>query len=906
MRFPSLLRLTAGASQQAGAMTFAHDIYTTQQIANAAERFVDALGDLFPGESFNELFHGGTLRRAYWSALQAALDRFAAPEKSELVKALMDDRMIADDTIIAEFLKLFDLSQQPNYVLIAGRWASVISVLPDDEISLVAEAEAFFTLLAEELRRLPDLRLVLHQIGRAPMEDDDAFDPVMSTAEQDLGRLIDTAVMAGPGTIALQVRHLMALAGHREPFADGDVNLALEALTYLAGQLDADKLRKLWHAVERMDDPARRARGLARLAPHLSRRGLITNALTLVDKTLATTSLDSGQTAARVALLLELAPHLKAAGDDSSPPTFQQRALDAALSIGDPASRVRALGALIENLSPDLQPEAVSQAFEATRAIPSDMARATALSTLPPHLPAEFHVPLLSIAYELQKPEARALLMVRMVPHMPAPQQSQVLIDALNAIAQINGDDARAAALIALTPYIDAVGPLKYMPEGLQQAIEVVFTITRSDDRARAFAALAPYLSPELLQEALQATKTIADPGDRALALTKLAPHLPSELLVAAFGVARELATPESRALALVALAPYLTATARTQALSDALAASLAIESKYERVVSLVDLAPHLSDPLQGRALDEALTATRSIPGEDERGRALVFLAPHLRADQLANALADAYTILDPLERVPALSALMPHLPPEPRRRVGYDVIETARSLKPSHQKASLLAAVAPVLPDGLLHAAIDVALSVEPPYDRVHVLTALLPRRPEALRDVALAAAHAVPNRYPRVNALLELVPHVSSAQRETILEEVLETALGIDDDYDRASALAHLAPFIDSQSEARNRQEDALSMALEACLALPEMPERVQWLARWAGQVVELLPPAQVYTLWKQIVPVLRTQSEAEVLASLAALAPLTGYLGAHSAGEDVAKALWSAVFEAPAGQG
>jgi hypothetical protein len=864
-------------------MRISEDIHSTQQLANAAETFVNALGALFPRGTFDQFFHGSTLRRAYWSALQMALDGYATPENAPLTKGLMNGQVLADEGVVSELLKLFLPGEPPDYSVIARRWAVALSMSPDDHDLLTREAELLFGLLASELRRSADLRLALDQL--AQMRYSASLGEAASTPEEDLTRLLDAELVAGPGTLGLQVRHVLALAALREPVPAAPAENGLLALAALADYLPPRALRQMRAALDRLGDLELRLRVLGRIAPYLSRIEP-SDPLTLVQQVM-----DRGGTpldpALRVEVLLDLAPHLDAPDQDRALPSFQQRLLEGAQAIGDPASRVRALGALIENLPPELQSEALSMAFDvASCCIENDVARAAALSVLPPHLPLEFHSQLLGIAYGLETPDARALLLGRMIPYLMPPVQTQALIGALNAIEQINGDDARTAALIALAPYIDSVGPLQYVPEGLQQAITVTFSIEGADDRARAFAALAPYLSPELLTEALQVLKGIADDYDRAVTLTRLAPHLPADLAVAAFAIAQELQPAEARATALAAVAPYLSPTARAQALADALASALAIERRYERVVALADLAPQLADDLHWRALQEALTATRSIPDESERGRALVFLAPHLLEEQLADALADAYTIFDPLERVPALSALVPRLPPGPCMRVAQDVINLAQALKPPHQKASILASVAPVLPAELVDKAMAVVLQIDAPYDRMHVLAALLPRLPEKLHDVALSAAHAVPDRYQRVSALLELVPHTSAVLRYPILEQALETALGIQDDYDRASALAHLAPYIGMQSDIQNRQQDALSLALDACLEVSDPGERAALLEAVASIWVQLLTPAQSYTLWRRVIAFVRERSRAEALFDLAALALVIDYMSAPGA--------------------
>ena len=873
-------------------------LYTTQQIANAAEVFVDALSALFPAGTFDALFHRSTLRRAYWPALQAALERYAGPDRSTLARALMHGHALAEPAVVDELLKLFLPGQSPDYQAVGALWGRLLSLPPSEHSALAAEAQVFFHTLAAELRQSPPLRLALSQLARLqdPLPADN-LDTLINTTEQDLTRLLDVALVGGPEMAGLQVRHLLALAGQNAARSDDTLTVTLTALARLAERLPTEALASLWAAVDALDEPATRARTLAHLAPHLERAGLIPDALALVENALASPS-SPLSAAERADVLLTLAPHLGASELNQPLPSLQQRALEAAQAIGDAASRVRVLGALAEHLPPELQSVAVTWAFEASRHIPSDMARATALAELPPHLPPEFHASLLAIARELASPEACALLLGQMLPYVPSALQVGTLTEALNAIAAISGDDARTAALIALTPGVEAVGSLQRLPDELQRAMQVLFSISGENNRARAFVALAPTLSPELLAEALQALKGIDDPLDRARALSQLAPHLPVELQVAAFGAARELSTPEARALALSAIAPYLASpVARATAFNEALTAALDARPDESRVAALVELIPRLPVALAEQALEAAQTITCAMETDSARAQALTCLAPHLRPGQLEAALACALAIRDPLERVTALGALLPFLPEPLARRAGKAALELAANLRAAHQRASALATVAPVLPPALLEAALALAQRIEAPYDRTHVLVALLPQRPEVLCQEALRTARAVPNRMQRVAALLEVVPHLEPDARPPILAETLETALGIDDDYDRASALAQLAPHI-SPHAARNRSQEALSLALDACLEIAPTEHCADRLANLAAQAVQLLTPAQAYPLWRRVVLALRGLPEPDVLAALAALAPLIAHLGATPALDELVEALEVAV--------
>lgn len=872
-------------------MTALHSLNQPQQIASAAEQFVRALTRLFPGGAFEQFFHADTVRHAYWAALQHAIDEYTAREETTPThNGSGKVALLSRPAVANELIKLFLPDQQPDYNTVADEWAAALDRTSAERADLVAQARTLFHLIVEAVDQSPELRLVLRQVGQARPAG------AVETGSVDLDRLLEAALADGPGALHRQVRHLLALAVERDDPASPDGAANLLALAQFASDLAPDDLRAAWNRVTELPDSASRVRLTAQLAPHIARTGEKTDPLTLVRRGIEQAD-PPVPPADRVAALLDLLPHLRASEPGVLLPSLQQRVLSAVGAIIDPASRVRALSAIIEKLAPDVQREAVAQAFEAAASIPSGFARATALSDLPAHLPPEFHTRLLKLASALDTPDARAYLLTRLIAHLAPEQQSAVLTETLDAIAAINGDDARALALIALAQPIETAGLLRENPDGVQHAITVTFSIARPDARAGAFAVLAPYLSAELLTEALQMLKSINDDRDRARTLAQLAPHLTPELNVAAYNTAQELRTSEARAAALSAIAPYLSSAARARALADALAAALAIERRYERATALVDLAPHLPDTLRARALNEALNAARSITDEDERGRALVFLAPHLPADRLPDALADAYTITDPVTRTPALSALMSFLPSEPRERVALDVIQTAREASDARRKASILAAIAPALPESALDPAIEVALAIASPYDRLHVLTALLPRRSEQLRDAALIAARAVPSAVERVNALLELVPYHRPALRDALLDEALDAATQLVDSYDRASALATIAPAIDVQGYVQNRQQDALVLALEAALAIDEPVMRARALSRVAEASAARLTPAQTYTLWRNAVSAIRAQPHTAALRDLAALKPLLGHMGGANALAEIVAALQQA---------
>jgi hypothetical protein len=132
------------------------DIRTSQQLANAAEAFIRALSTLFPGDTFDQFFHSGTLQRAYWSALEQALDTYATPETAPFAKGLMTGQVLADPGVVDELLKLFMPGQVPDYAAVANYWAERLDIPAGQGGSLVQEAQMLFHLLADELRQSAD------------------------------------------------------------------------------------------------------------------------------------------------------------------------------------------------------------------------------------------------------------------------------------------------------------------------------------------------------------------------------------------------------------------------------------------------------------------------------------------------------------------------------------------------------------------------------------------------------------------------------------------------------------------------------------------------------------------------------------------------------------------------------
>ena len=254
-------------------MASTEDIHNTQKLANAAETFVRALDALFPGDTFDQFFHGETLRRAYWVALQGALEQIDIAGDGVLARGLRDGQVLADPRIVRELLKLFVPEETPDFQTAARVWAEAVGAPPDASAGLSGELDDFFALLAGELRQSGELRIVLRQLERS------SGTRPRPTPGEDLERLLDAAIVGGQAMVGRQVRHLLALAAERDPAPPAASPVAVEARTRLAAYLEPDALRALWDRVAALDDPALRLRLLGQIAPHLHRHHLIPSVL---------------------------------------------------------------------------------------------------------------------------------------------------------------------------------------------------------------------------------------------------------------------------------------------------------------------------------------------------------------------------------------------------------------------------------------------------------------------------------------------------------------------------------------------------------------------------------------------------------------------------------------------------
>jgi hypothetical protein len=333
---------------------------------------------------------------------------------------------------------------------------------------------------------------------------------IATTVEDNVARATTLATVAERSTPDVQPTAVKLAQAAANAITD-DYQRAV-ALGALAGHLPADErpgaLREATTAANAVKDPDFRARALAGLAPRLTpshRRELLEQALMaatttteypgiaaladlapqlpvdLFDRALAAVIAATGRRACKDALA-GLAPYL--------PSELLPDALDAAGAM-DGYDRATTLRALAPRLVVD--PDLITQAFDAAMTISHQQAHAKALGYLAPYLTAELRCRGLTAATAIRDPGHRALALAELAPYLPADRQRPVLEQALDAAME-----AIAGSLLDLDDY-----------EPLLR--------------------LAPRLSPDLLRRALARASAIQIEVSRARALQALAYAFPAE-----------------------------------------------------------------------------------------------------------------------------------------------------------------------------------------------------------------------------------------------------------------------------------------------------------------------------------------------------------------------------------------
>lgn len=297
----------------------------------------------------------------------------------------------------------------------------------------------------------------------------------------------------------------------------------------------------------------------------------------------------------------------------------------------------------------------------------------------------------------------------------------------------------------------------KQFVETAEEALKAALDISKGG-RAKALAALAPYLEGKLLARALKVISAFNDAQHRAEALTVLASQLEGELLELALDAALAIDKEGGRVEVLTALASQLEGNEQQTVLKHALKSTLDIDNESDQVEALKILAPCLEGKLLQRALEAVL-----VMEDWNSANALITLASQLKGKLLQKALettiatedewlrGDALAYFkDERSRAKALAALIPQLKGDARQIALNYALKSALAIDNECGQAEALATLSPQLEGKLLARALEFVLAIEDESElAAEALAALIPQLEGELLERALGAVLANEDEY-------------------------------------------------------------------------------------------------------------------------------------------------------------
>lgn len=243
------------------------------------------------------------------------------------------------------------------------------------------------------------------------------------------------------------------------------------------------------------------------------------------------------------------------------------------------------------------------------------------------------------------------------------------------------------------------------------------------------------------------------------------------------------------------------------------------------RARALLNLGQQLSGERRRAVLREAYEAIGQVESTAEQVQLFSDLLPLLRVSLdgelpsgiTAEIMDIASSITNTEARLRSLTALAQYLPPTIRIAILLAVLDNVTTMTTSDSQAGALIALAPYLMGEVHHRTLTVAAQIEEPAARARTLTTLaqvLPPRMQArLQAAALEAIAVIEDEPERARALALFAPYLEQVQETdesfpVLLERALALAVNMDNRDARAQALVGLHARLP-----RNLQGEALA---------------------------------------------------------------------------------------------
>jgi hypothetical protein len=665
----------------------------------------------------------------------------------------------------------------------------------------------------------------------------------------------------------IHLRQLQITAREMQERASG-LRLLLALMPYLPDEEHMPLFKEMREGVDDIEERTQRDRFLVELATSLARLGYLPEVVQTIELLK-----DQRQ---RTRVLVNLAPYL--------PEKLQYMALSRVRMIDNTHQRSGALAKLAPYLSTTL----LLQALDIARAIGDSNEQAHTLAAMFPFVSLPLQEKIFAHVRGVSNEQQRAHMLVSLASSYAAPRQSaanlprfplddgSVLFPRMVEAARgIRAEDYRATALAGLASAV---------PSSLQQRLlEAGREIEHEHDRARALTGIVPHLPEHGLRTAWNAAKKFADEQYRAQVIAVLVPRLPVALHHELLAEVRKLSQAEYRDMLLQATAPTI---AHYGSWQQAFDAAWGITRTDERGQTLARLVPYLPRVL----LKQVMSAVRSIRQEDVLAKTLAEMREHLPPEDrpyifdqvLHHALAARWKgASSPGEIVPLLAKDGPI----------EKVLESVQTLMNPGERVRAISELAPYLPSSLKKRALNEAVEdVKKVWeqDRARIMALLAPVLPQPLLLRLLEQAQTLEREEWQIKALTDLLPYLPPSLRNEVVQKPLTAARSLTEKTERAEALIHLLPFV-----LKKEYPELCQVALAATRDIEAMETRSRLLSSLARYLARL-DPELLATLWSDSLHLLATRTRHDVLADIHALLPVVQALTGKTNLDEVAGAV------------
>jgi CHAT domain/NB-ARC domain/APAF-1 helical domain len=602
-------------------------------------------------------------------------------------------------------------------------------------------------------------------------------------------------------------------------------------------------------AIRNIEDNPRRAELFVQLIPHLGSKErflVLAEALAEVasippsirQKALVVTTMieDVEQ---RVKILLILLPHLPEAARSVT----LEEALEVTWSIGNVVQWAEALLRLMPYLPETLRCATDTGAMAAVRRMGdrlsqadmlvglavaghpqqaltmallliSEVLRVQVLLRLMLYLPeiqkSAAVIEILAVASTIVDVTPKARILIALLPLLSKSEEEEVINKALAATRLIRNPGLRAELLLVMMPYLPE-DQLVVVGEEIQRIIQEDENLVR---QAEALDALKLYIimpEPEIsvfkIEEWLASARGIRNSERRAEMFVSLMPQLPGEekevVTQETLIAIRAIKNPERRGELLIGMIPHVPEGLKVSIVEEVLRAAWSMGNAMQWGTVMLTLMPYLPEPLTCDVDTGALQAIKSMGNWMSRIDVLVRLA---QVGYPRQALVAARMIIDTVQRVRSLIALLPHIPDSEKDFLIKEIQADAHLIYDTEWLTKLLPALLPHLSESAREGAIKEALAsikgIKSVRQRIEIQVSLLPylsqlQRVDIIEKLRILLRNIADPEL-QMEMLFILIPHLSKKKSIEIIRIIQMKARKIRNVTHRARIVARLIEYL------------------------------------------------------------------------------------------------------------